>query len=318
MYLNIMVPTEGTGFDREAIRVALRLAEKSAAIVHLVRVMKASPLITAAAGTDGVVMAADSITISRDIELSELYMLAAECREMTSAEIVTALEDGPIADALEAYAARISAELVVITSHGRHGLSRLSLGSVTDALIRNVRIPVLVVKPEPSYLNPRAAERIKSIVVPLDGSHLAEQILGPAVELARLEQAEIILLQVLGDKGKESDQEAPVPSWQDLLAPAHAYLNGIAAKLRRAGLSVSADVVIGSSISDSIASFARSHRADLVAIATHGRSGMQRVVRGSVADELTRCAAMSLLVLRPASEVAETKEIRSRRVFTKV
>ncbi len=308
MYHKIMVPTEGTGFDREAIRVALRLAEKSDSEIHLVRVAKPASLAAVTPGHDGIVLSSDP-TVSRDRELGELYMLAAECRDTTSATIVTSLEEGPTNDVLEAYAARVSPDLIVISSHGRHGMARLSLGSVTDALIRNAHLPVLVVKPEPSYLNPHAAERFKQIVIPLDGSTLAEEILEPAVALAALEQANVILLQVIAVPAQAENRDLSRPWWEDQLPMAQAYLSRVAARIRQTGLSVTSDVVVGTSVAEAIATFARSHRAELVAIATHGRSGLKRAMRGSVADELTRSAGMSLLVLNPRKQpVAVWKE----------
>jgi nucleotide-binding universal stress UspA family protein len=301
-----MVPTEGTGFDREAIRVALRLATKSDAVIHLVRVMKSSPMLAANAVSDGIAVAVDTVDAARDQELSQLYMLAAECRELTSATIVTALEDGPIADVLEAYSDRVSPDLIVISSHGRHGIARLSLGSVTDALIRKAHVPVLVVKPEPSYLNPRAAERFSQMIIPLDGSTLAEEILSPALRLAKLEQAEVVLLQVLSAQDEEINTEQARAWWEESLPMAHAYLNRIASLVRGEGLAVSTDIIVGTTVAEAIASFAKSRRAGLIAIATHGRSGLRRAVRGSVADELMRNGATSLLALHPARELADT------------
>ncbi len=299
MYKTIMVPTEGTGFDREAIRVALRLATKTDASVHLVRVMKTSPLIGVSPGSDGLAMVSEISGDLRDRELSALYMLAAECREMTTATVVTALEDGPVADVLEAYATRVSADIIVMSSHARHGIARLSLGSVTDALIRNAHVPVLVVKPERSYLNPRAAERFGQMIIPLDGSPLAEEILEPAIQLAKVEQAEVVLLQVLTAQDQDASADPTRAWWEEAVPKATSYLHTAAARLRLQGLEVSTDIVIGTSIADAIASFANGRRAGLVAIATHGRSGVRRAMQGSVADELMRDGTVSLLVMHP-------------------
>lgn len=304
MYKTIMVPTEGTGFDREAIRVALRLATKTDAVIHLVRVMKTSPLIGVVPGSE-VAMVAEVAGATRDRELSALYMLAAECRELTNATIVTALEDGPIADVLEAYCARVSPDLIVISSHGRHGIARFSLGSVTDSLIRNAHVPVLVVKPERSYLNPHAVERFNRMIIPLDGSTLAEEILPSAIRLAKLEQAEIILLQVLCAQDENAASNLSRAWWEDALPMAHDYLNRVATRLRLSGLEVSTDIVVGTTVADAIDAFAKSRRAGLVAIATHGRSGLRRAVRGSVADELMRNGAISLLVMHPEHVAAD-------------
>ncbi len=304
MYKTIMVPTEGTGFDREAIRVALRLAAKTNAVVHLVRVMKVSPAIGVMPGIDGVNAMTEVAGVTRDRELSALYMLAAECRELTTATIVTALEDGPVEEVLKAYSDRISPDLIVISSHARQGFARFSLGSVTDSLIRNAHVPVLVVKPERSYLNPRAVERFSQIVIPLDGSALAEEILQPAVRLAKLEQAELILLQILSSQDQDLGGNPSRAWWDESLPAAHAYLNRIATQLRLDGLEVFTEIIVGVSVAEAIATFAKSRRAGLVAIATHGRSGLKRAVRGSVAAGLMRNGVMSLLVMHPEQDAS--------------
>src|SRR2546423_1779272 len=168
MYTNIMVPTDGSGFDREAILVALRVAERSEAKVRLVRVLGVAGWL-GAGSPDSAVPSAEALRAERDTALSELYALAVECRALSSAEITVDLEQGPVADVLEGYAKRNAIDLIVISSHGRRGIARLSLGSVTDCLIRATTIPVLVVKPKASYLTPEASKDFKHIVVPLDG-----------------------------------------------------------------------------------------------------------------------------------------------------
>src|SRR4051794_36089800 len=87
MYNVIMVPTDGTGFDREAIRVALRLAERTDAKVRLVRVIANGSLFAVAAAADGTAAAAQLVRSERDRALAELYALAAECRMASIAAI---------------------------------------------------------------------------------------------------------------------------------------------------------------------------------------------------------------------------------------
>ena len=212
-----------------------------------------------------------------------------------------ALETGPVADALEGYVKRNCADLIVISSHGRGGLSRLSLGSVTDSLIRRTTIPVLVVKPPTSYLNPQVRGAFKRIVVPLDGSPLAEQILAPIIKLAVLDDSEIVLLSVIGrGDGKEvGDNVQRAPWWERDVAEAKAYLARIAQRTRASQLSVLTDVVVGDDVAEEIAAYAGREHADLVAIATHGRGGLSRVLKGSVADALTRAARNCVLVFHP-------------------
>jgi nucleotide-binding universal stress UspA family protein len=306
MYKTIMVPTDCSGFDREAIRVALRIASKSDAKLRLVRVLTTGAYFGAADSVDEFRAAATNVKRDRDAALTELYALAAECRREADVDVTVALETGPVADALEGYSKRNDIDLIVISSHGRGGFSRLSLGSVTDSLVRRTAIPVLVVKPPASYLNPQIRGAFKRIVVPLDGSALAEQILKPITTLAVLEDSEIILLSVVKRTDLSSETlNQKAPWWETEVAEAKAYLARVAQHTRGSELSVLTDVVIGDDIAEEIAAYAGRERADLVAIATHGRGGLSRVLRGSVADALTRAARNCVLVFHPAEVPAE-------------
>lgn len=301
MYQAIMVPTDCSGFDREAVRVALRIADRCEAKVRLVRVLATGTFFGAVASPDGLGISVEAVRHEQEAAMTELYALAAECRSLGEADITVSLLNGPVPEALERYASQNSVDLIVISSHGRHGISRLSLGSITDSLIRHTTIPVLVVKPPASYLNPQLRTAFRRIIVALDGSALAEQILPPVMTLATLEDAEIALLYVLKpeDPSKKQASDYRVAWWDKDVASARAYLFPIAERLRRDGRRVSSDVVIGDNVAEEITAYAGREKADLIAIATHGRGGLSRILRGSVADAVTRSARMSILVLHP-------------------
>jgi nucleotide-binding universal stress UspA family protein len=301
MYKTIMVPTDGSGFDREAIRVALRIAERSQAVVRLIRVQSTGEFFGRESSPDASSVSATLLQQERDRILIELDKLAAECRKTSWARISVALEDGPVPDALGGYAIRNHVDLIVISSHGRGGITRLSLGSVTDSLIRHTPIPVLVIKPRTSYLSPGADEIFRRIIVPLDGSSLAEQILPEVVTLAKLDNARLTLLTVLvpqtSSQSAIADQRTPL--WDKDIVGAQAYLYRIAAQLREQGCLTTTHIEIGENTAQVIGDYARNVRADLVAIATHGRGGIARVLHGSVADVVTRTGMTSMLVFRP-------------------
>jgi nucleotide-binding universal stress UspA family protein len=318
MYKVIMVPTDGSGFDREAIRVALRIAERSDARVRLVRVLATGSYFGMAATAEGTAIAVEVVHSERDGALSELYALAAECRATSKVDIIVDLHAGPIGDVLQGYARRNDVDLIVISTHGRSGIARLSLGSVTDSLIRHTTIPVLVVKPATSYLNPQVSEAFKRIVVPLDGSSLAEQILPRVLALAKLEEAEITLLNVLIPQSYSQKEivDPSLPWWDKDISHAQAYLFRMAGRLRHNGVAVTTDIVIGQNVASAIGDFASREKADLIAIATHGRGGLARMLRGSVADAVMHSSRLSMLVFKP-DQVAEketspsTDEVRA-------
>jgi nucleotide-binding universal stress UspA family protein len=316
MYKMIMIPTDGSGFDREAILVALRIAERSQAKVRLVRVHCTGALFATESSPEAATVSAMVLEQERDRILSELSNLAAECSKASGANIEVSLEDGAVPDALHAFAKRNKVDLIVMSSHGRGGIPRLSLGSVTDSLIRRTTIPVLVVKPHPSYLNSQAPDAFERIVVPLDGSSVAEQILQEVATLAKVDQSELTLLRVVVPR--ISSQKAAAGEntpWLDKdVAAAEAYLFRTAGKLREHGFRTKTDVVIGENIARSIADYAARESADLVAIATHGRGGISRALRGSVADALIRTSHTSMLVLRAVGKVAKEVQAKEARL----
>jgi nucleotide-binding universal stress UspA family protein len=246
-------------------------------------------------------MSAEMGRSERTAALSDLYALAAECRSGFKPDVTVDLHGGPVADVLQGYARRHDVDLIVMSTHGRTGVSRLSLGSVTDSLIRHTSIPVLVVKSPESYLNPQLGPAFKRIIVPLDGSTLAEQILPRVLTLAKLEDAEVSLLQVLIPHTYSQKEmfDPNLPWWDKDVSLAQAYLFRIASRLRRNGLIVTTDIVIGENPADAIGDYASREKADLIAIATHGRGGLARMVRGSVADAIMHSGKLSMLVLKP-------------------
>jgi len=319
MYRVIMVPTDGTGFDREAIRVALRIAERTEAKVKLVRVLGTGSFFAVAAAAEGTAVAAEVVRSERDRALSELYALAAECRTVSSVAISVDLHAGPVTEVLEDYARRHEVDLIVISTHGRSGIARMSLGSVTDSLIRHTSIPVLVVKPPTSYLNPQAGEAFSHVVVPLDGSTLAEQILPPIALLTSLEGADLTLLHVIKAQ-RPARGEITNPDlawWERDIKSAQNYLQRVSRQLRRrSGLRVKTDIVVSQNVPSAISDFAAREKVDLIAIATHGRGGLARVLRGSVADAVLHLANRSMLVFKPENVLAKEAVLEANTILS--
>jgi nucleotide-binding universal stress UspA family protein len=166
----------------------------------------------------------------------------------------------------------------------------------------------LVVKPPTNYLNPQPGQAFKRIVVPLDGSALAEQILPRVLTLGKLEEARISLVQVLVPQpySQKETLDPNLPWWDKDVSLAQAYLSRIASRLRRNDLIVTTDIVIGENIAHAIGDFASREKADLIAIATHGRGGLARMLRGSVADAIMLSGRTSMLVFKP-DNVAENE-----------
>jgi len=194
---------------------------------------------------------------------------------------------------------------VVMATHGRGALSRFWLGSVTDRLVRRATAPVLLVRPQQGTPDLTHEQMIHHILVPLDGSALAEQALAHAVALGTSMDAEYTLLQaiepVAGEYGVELYAAEPgEPAFTHLRTAAQTYLEHVAARLRAESLRVRTVVVVGPP-ARAILEYAHS-QVDLIAMATHGHSGIANLLVGGVADKVLRGASVPVLVYRPDGE----------------
>ncbi len=300
MHKVIMAPTDGSENEKAAISVAVKLAQRFDAELHLVR-SEAPPLVIETVPRPPVLTITDQTLMDeRAARLRKLEAFGSECRALGNIRVVTALEDGPVTSTLGDYATRHNVDLIVMSSHSRGGIKRVTLGSVTDYLIRNTNIPVLVVRPD--SLPGATPENIFSrIVVPLDDSELAEQILPEVAALASRFDSKVSLLHVLTPVtySQKEIMQPGLPWWDADIATADSYLNGAASSLTDQGLTVNRDVVLSDDIVTAILDYAVRTRADVIALATHGRGGVIRLVFGTVADAVTRTSPTSLLVFHP-------------------
>jgi nucleotide-binding universal stress UspA family protein len=296
MYRAIMVPLDGSSFSEHALPLALSLAQQSDAHLHLVHIH-----VAAADRADDPARDLQR----RDYEYAYLSALAKRLAASWRGSIETALRDSPVAESITAYAEDHSIDLTVMTTHGRGMLSRAWLGSVADQLIRRLRMPMLLVRPHETELadidNPPG---INHVLIPLDGSEFSESIIPRALALGRLSSASYSLLRVIelpmADHGYGAATLAVI-NIDDLIQEAELYLKGVAAPLQANGLQVTTEVTVGWP-AQTILDNARDHKAELIALATHGRSGAARLFLGSVADKVVRGAAVPVLLQRPPSE----------------
>ncbi len=201
-------------------------------------------------------------------------------------------------------------DLVVMTTHGYGPLARAWMGSVADKLVRRLPMPILLARPHEATLDllETVHERVfEHVLIPLDGSALAEEILDPALALGALMDAEYTLMEaievpVLGYAPAAQAamlDERVLEQWR---AEARAYLERVAARIR-ARVSVVRTNVTLAPPAMAIIDYAREHAADLIALSTHGRGGLARMLLGSVADKVIRGADVPVLLQRPRGEM---------------
>ncbi len=321
MIRKVIVPLDGSLFGEHALPSALAIARRAEAELQIVHVHP--PLAPLYAGGEIVTdLGIDEQLIQR--ERDYLKDVIARVRKLATVPTKERLLDGPVAEALAAHIEAEKADLVVMSTHGRGPLSRFWLGSVADRLIRESAAPMLLVRPQavpPDFCSDPAPSRV---LVPLDGSALWEQVLDTVAGFSRLMGADLVLLRVVqpaivsnhavteggvgmyGQKLLAQLRDADERAFQE----AGGYLNEVAQRLRAQGLAVQTRVICHEQPSAAILEEARAGRADLIAMATHGRRGIPRLFLGSVADKVLRGTSLPVLVQRP-QPVAEAKPIRA-------
>jgi len=220
--------------------------------------------------------------------------------------LTTTLLDGSVADALCEYTTETKPDLVVLTTHGRGPLSRFWLGSVATDLVQRAPAPVLLVRPKETPPDMAADLAPRRILIPLDGSQFGEQIIPLALAVGGLAGAEYRLLRVVPPILSSSQigfetRRGVLPTVADQLrAEAYGYMKDLTIHIP--GLSA-ADfhVAVDWPPAGVILADVDSSGIDLIALETRGRSGLAKLLLGSVADKVVRGANVPVLLQRPFS-----------------
>jgi len=298
MYRKLFVPLDGSAFAEHALPFAASIARRAGATIHVVHAhVPVAPLYS------GSELVADPTMDARIRENETAYLdgVVKRLAEIIPIRVSCRLVDGPVADALQEQALAAATDLVVMATHGRGPLSRFWLGSVADTLVRRLPMPILLVRPQEETPNLATEVTVRRILIPLDGSDLAEQILGPATELGSLTQAEYTLLRVV-EPFMPPPHQLPGPLFDQLAREAQAYVDRVAERLRGQSLRVQTRVVINRFAAAAILEEGRVHATDLIALETHGRGGVARLLLGSVADKVLRGALTPVLMHRPLAK----------------
>jgi nucleotide-binding universal stress UspA family protein len=285
MFQTLLVPLDRSAFAEYALPLAVSIARRAGARLDLVEVHELYTLADPSCGWAPYSPAKDA----QWKEKEQLYLTATANWVGAVARVAatTAIVSGEVSEAILEQSWTDRADLIVLATHGRGPVNRFFLGSVADAVLRRATATLLIVRggdTQPALI-PEAV--LENLLIPLDGSPLAEQILPAALELARLMEGRCTLLRVAGP-GEAARAEA------------EAYLEGVSARLRAEGVPIRTRVVLARHAAEAILEQVRAHGHDLVALATHGRGGARRVLLGSVADRVIRGASVPVLVHRPA------------------
>jgi nucleotide-binding universal stress UspA family protein len=312
MCRSILVPLDGSPFGEQALPLALSIARRTGARLEVVHVFETlTPNL-------GLPIRGTSCTWDSEIRnYRQTYLdsVVKRIASQTTVAVTSAFLDGSVVETLLNRLKVQGIDLVVMSTHGHGPLARFWLGSVADELLRWSPVPMLLVRPRQENPDFSGEPALRKVLIPLDGTPLAEKILDQATGLASSMQAEVLLLRVIQPMrpGMPEPTSGNIPSAvfekleaviQERRREAAAYLDKIAQTLRSSSRTVRTCVVSHHQPAVAILSKARAEGVDLIAIETHGREGLGRLLLGSVADKVIRGASIPVLVHRRANEPA--------------
>lgn len=267
MSYNVIVPLDGSITAERAILPALELARRRLGVLRFVQVLPAG---------------AEALPETREYLKSKVDL----CHESEVQAAYEILWGEPFEILLQQAA---NSDVVVMSSHGRSGFDRFMLGSVAEKVVRRASCPILVVRSSAVYL-----DHLKRILVPLDGSDFSVKALPEASSLAQTSGATLVLARIV-EPTNVHPRYVPEHEPQEQARQVDGYLNEVKS---RVDSSIPVEIVHGfGSPSRVLLELAESQNIDLVVMATHGRSGLDRFFLGSVAENLLRTSQTPVLLV---------------------
>jgi nucleotide-binding universal stress UspA family protein len=300
----VLVPLDGSPVAEQAIPYAQALLPDGGEGVLLRVIPEVDPLLGELVWT----LEASSESAESTAARAELDRVKSRITQ-TSIQWTTDVVNGDPAEEILKAITRQRIGMVAMTTHGRGALGRATFGSVADRVSRQSPVPVLLVRAHPDG-QPVTTAEIRRLIVPLDGSALAEASLPLVVEVAKQLRVPVHLVQALNlaavltplvDGGGllvSPSPEVYEQMTETVERDARDYLTAVAVRLEDEGVSVTWDVLEGSPFF-AIAEAAKS--GDLLVTTSHGRGGVLRWLLGSVAEKLVRDAPVPVLLVPTAS-----------------
>jgi nucleotide-binding universal stress UspA family protein len=304
MFRTILVPLDGSALAEQALAMAAMVAARAGGATAVVELVLVDTNAMRSSAPD-----AHGDTIER------IYIngIAEEASRLLGVPVAGIVVPGDPATAIVSRANEISADLIVMTTHGRTGLRRALLGSVADAVIRDAGRPILLRRPVPDGQWRRAVPRgFTRIVVALDGSDEATTVIGPVLDLCRWMEARPTLARVVYPVVELTFSEAGVPgpsvvdeqATQFAVDQAQNALSELALDIESGTrIPVNTSVDLNNDVAGTLLDVARRTKADLIALFTHSRRA-SRLIAESVSDRILRNSDVPLLMLHPRHEAA--------------
>ena len=295
MAYKILIPLDGS-----------KLAERSLAFVPSLNLLGelSVTLVSVVNPEEEVNLLSHSEASDREANVLRTYLheVAGDMHKFHNLQVSTEVLSGNPADAVLSRINADKPDLLIVSTHGRSGVSRWRIGSVADKLIRGASCETLVVGPRAGdtegWLEAGVVEPFKKILVPLDGSDLAGKAVATAQRYATAFKSEVHLVRVINVTAYGDGlmmESAYTPQLIDSLQEAATeYVAGIQQRIQAPG-GVHTQVLVGSPTT-TLEQYAEVASIDLVIMTTHGRGGIVRAALGSVTDRMLGGAAPVLVV----------------------
>lgn len=290
----IIATTDFTEISHRTVEVCARLAAKSSATVTLLHAYDPIPL-GPAVSYPATIWTGDDFAKQMQAEAEGLLEGIRRERLADAKVEVAAIAAQNTSHGICDYAEKNGADLVVVGTHGRTGVAHLMMGSVAERVVRHAPCSVLAVRPAV-----QAATFPRHILVATDFSDLSKAALRDAARLGSAFDAKVTVLHVfrespdglpgnMGGYRSLADVEGQLREALDAIRQAHFEGRG------------GVDLVVSTTPALAIAQYAQRHDVDLIVMGTHGRTGLRRMLIGSIAEKTTRIAHCAVWTARPAS-----------------
>ncbi len=304
MIQKLLVPLDGSALAEAALPIATTLADRTDATLILLRAAQYRSLLSDVAGDQ-----------YRVIGQAEDYL--AQLTERLQAQGLKVESGVPFggspADWILEESEFRHVDLVIMATHGREGPDRWLHGSVAEAVVHRSKIPVMLVRASETASQAAMPAEFPTpqpvVLVPLDGSDLAESALSFAAELQQAIAARLVLVAVVPQPGQlVAGEGGAITTYAGadhdrLEADATAYLAAAADRVSASGGAAETVVRYGEAASE-ISAAAETYPATAVVMATHGRTGVLRAMVGSVAGGVLRHTSVPVVLIHPCSSAA--------------
>jgi nucleotide-binding universal stress UspA family protein len=301
MYTRILIPLDGSKTAEKVLPYARFLAGQLKLPVELLAVVDVGEM--AVHMSAGKARYLDTM-IEDTVRSSEHYLRGIACT-FPEANAKCTVERGKTEQAIIERAAKDKSTLVTMATHGRSGINRWLLGSVTEKVLRGATNPLLLIRATDEAKTDGEAI-MKSVVVPLDGSELAESVLPTVADLAKKLSLEVVLFRAykIPYNAYAGAEDYAAVDYEELLTSmreeAVAYLEKKVEAVKKMGVDKVSYVVKEGFAADEIIIMGRKSPENLIAMCTHGRSGVRRWMLGSVTETVVRHTGDPVLVIRAA------------------